>query len=261
MAKLTKAQAKAHQQACALLAQDTLTLEEKYFVYENWNEGATHINSTAGAFFTPLGLAGDFAIDGQGGTVIDLCAGIGVLSFEIYNRSQWNEKRSRITCVEINPDYIAVGKKLLPEATWIQADVFDVLSLNLGHFDSAISNPPFGAVSRSGNGPKYTGPKFELHVIDIASQLADYGTFIVPQQSAGFYYSGRQCYERQKEGHAVDFQRLTGLHFETGCGVDTNYHIKDWKGVAPLCEIVCIDFTAPVAANDNINMDLFGAVA
>ncbi len=41
MSKLTKAQAKAHQEACDLLQKDVLTLDEKWFVLENWQESAT----------------------------------------------------------------------------------------------------------------------------------------------------------------------------------------------------------------------------
>ncbi|MEU6719794.1 hypothetical protein ABZ897_50780 [Nonomuraea sp. NPDC046802] len=46
-------------------------------------------------------------------------------------------------CVEKNPHYVAVGQRLLPEATWICGDVFDVLSMGLGRFDTALANPPF----------------------------------------------------------------------------------------------------------------------
>jgi hypothetical protein len=53
MAKLTKAQSKAHRQAEELLAKDVLTLDEKAFVYENWNEAAPHDNTHSGAYFTP----------------------------------------------------------------------------------------------------------------------------------------------------------------------------------------------------------------
>lgn len=277
MAKLTKAQAKAHQQAVSILQQERLSEDDKEFVYRNWNEGANHINGAAGAFFTPFDMAFDFAIDAGGGRIIDLCAGIGMLSYAIWQRSRFKDSRPQITCVERNADYIEVGKKLLPEAEWIHADVLDVLDLDLGHFDSAISNPPFGNIKRNKNAPRYTGKDFEFHVIDIASHLADYGTFIVPQMSAGFNYSGRQSYERQKEGKAVKFQEQTGLHFDTGCGVDTAYFIDQWKGVSPMCEIVCIDFTdarpitakvQPSAANDNmpakkarIQPSLFGDAA
>lgn len=271
MAKLTRAQAQAHAQAVAILQQERLSEDDKEFVYRNWNEGANHVNGAAGAFFTPFDMAFDFALDASGGRIIDLCAGIGMLSYAIWQRSRFNDSRPQIICVERNADYLDVGKKLLPEAEWIHADVFDVLDMGLGHFDSAISNPPFGNIKRSKNSPRYSGKDFEFHVIDIASHLADYGTFIVPQMSAGFNYSGRQSYERQTSGKAVKFQEQTGLHFDAGCGVDTAYFIDQWKAVSPMCEIVCVDFTEarPVAAkaqpaNDNqlpVQASLFGDAA
>lgn len=89
-------------------------------------------------------------------------------------------------------------------------------------FDYAIGNPPFGRVRRSADAPRYKGADFEFHVIDIASQMADYGTFIVPQQSASFQYSGRPYYERRETGRATDFEKLTGLVMEAGAGVDTS---------------------------------------
>lgn len=269
MAKLTRAQAKSHQQAVDVLAKDVLTEDDKEIVYRNWNEGANHVNGEAGAFFTPFDMAFDFAIDAGGGRVIDLCAGIGMLSYAIWQRSRFYDRRPQITCIERNADYFEVGKRLLPEATWIHADVLDVLDMDLGHFDSAISNPPFGNIRREKNAPRYAGKDFEFHVIDIASHLADFGTFIVPQMSAGFNYSGRQNYERQKDGKAVAFQKLTGLHFDAGCGIDTSLFLDQWKGVSPMCEIVCVDFTEarPVTAtqrlgaNDNKQPDLFGEAA
>lgn len=261
MAKLTKAQAKAHAAAVALLAKDMLTEDDKDFVLKNWNESANHVNGAAGAFFTPYDMAFDFAYDVGGARVIDLCAGIGMLSYAVYCRSKWGERTANITCVERNADYIAVGKKILPEATWIHADVLDVLDMDLGHFDYAISNPPFGNIKRERNSPRYSGRDFEFHVIDIAAHLAGYGTFIVPQMSAGFNYSGQRPdgFGRHKDGKAVKFQDLTGLHFDAGCGVDTAFYRDAWKGVSPLCEIVTVDFTEstkPIvasqqAANDN----------
>ncbi|WP_313666120.1 methyltransferase [Shinella sp.] len=285
MAKLTKAQAKAHAQACDLLIKPVLTEDDKDFVLKNWNESANHVNGAAGAFFTPYDMAFDFTIDaiGQGGysgRIIDLCAGIGMLSYACWHRSG---RQAKITCVERNPDYLAVGQKILPEAEWILADVLDVLDMDLGRFDIAISNPPFGKIKRERNSPRYSGAEFEFHVMDIAAHLADEGAFIVPQMSAGFKYSGSQHYERQKDGKAVKFQQLTGLRFEAGCGIDTAFYLNDWKGVSPMCEIVCVDFTEtvseqqpkerpglakqpPAAANDNqpalvVQADLFSTVA
>lgn len=113
MAKLTKEEIKKHNAAIDLLQKDKLTYDEKLFVYENWNEGATSVNSEAGAFFTPFNLANDFGLEiYRDGNVIDLCAGIGMLSFIAYHHN-----RCKVTCVELNPTYYEVGKKLLPEAT------------------------------------------------------------------------------------------------------------------------------------------------
>ena len=57
MSKLTKQQAALHAQACAYLEKDVLTLDERMFVLDHWQESANHINGVAGAFFTPQTLA------------------------------------------------------------------------------------------------------------------------------------------------------------------------------------------------------------
>ena len=151
MAKLSKAQAKNHADACKLLAKEKLSLDERYFVLENWREDATHINSVAGAYFTPPALAREFALEVVGPRVIDLCAGIGSLAFAFWHRHAFDSNpAAEITCIEVNPDYVAVGNKILPEANWIQADV-SCLAKDIGHFDCAIANPPFGATKASGN--------------------------------------------------------------------------------------------------------------
>lgn len=104
-------QIKAHDQVMALVALDRpLTEDEKWFVLENFHEGAMHINSKAGAFFTPSGLARDFSLHVTGPRIIDLCAGIGSLAFACRDRA------SELVCVEINPDYARIGKKVVPEA-------------------------------------------------------------------------------------------------------------------------------------------------
>ncbi len=243
MAKLTKQQIKLHHQATELLEQDILSIDEKFFVLDNWKENATHINSSAGAFFTPWGLARDFAVVcGEVDSVIDLCAGIGKLSFAIKQMSEWSRRIPKITCVEINPDYVAVGKKILPEANWICSSVFDPQLLTLDRAHMAISNPPFGRIKRGGDSPNYKGAEFELHVINIASKVAEFGQFIIPPTTAGFKYSGVFNFKRDAASKGHEFQQKLGLTFNPQA-IDATVYSSDWNGVSPACEVVSVDFT------------------
>lgn len=253
MAKLTKDQIKRHNQAVEYLQKEKLTFNEKLFVYENWNEGANNNNAEAGAFFTPIGLAKDFSFTYYNNEkTIDLCAGIGMLSFFAYH---WNNCKD-ITCVELNASYVEVGKKLLPEANWIHGSIFDYKEF--GHFDQSISNPPFGKIKTglpSDLGLNYKGSEFDLMTIEIASKISDYGSFIVPQGSTPFKYSGALYFQdsRQKsKGYnphqfevpmkVAKFIRETGLDYEFNLGVDTSIYNDQWKGVSPICEIVTFEF-------------------
>jgi hypothetical protein len=261
MAKLSKAQAKAHQQACDLLAKDVLTEDDKYFVLENWQESAKHINTIAGAFFTPVELARSFSIEVCGNRVIDLCAGIGGLSFAYRQKCLWGSVRPEIICIEQNPDYVAVGRKILPEATWIVGDVFS-LPAGLGRFDCAISNPPFGATPRNaGQGPRYRGREFEYHVIDIASDLADWGVFIIPQTSAPFEYSGKPNYRERIGDQHRKLQEMTGIVLLPNCGIDTSACDGQWHGVSVRTEIVIADFEEARATRAPVQAEMFGEAA
>ena len=94
MAKLTKKQTMAHEQAVDILKKDVLTDDDKEFVFNNWHEAANHNNGANGAFFTPLDMAWDFALDVPGTKIIDLCAGIGVLAYTAMCRLKHNQKHS-----------------------------------------------------------------------------------------------------------------------------------------------------------------------
>ena len=241
MSKLTKKQAQAHQQASEILQKEALSLDEKWFVLENWREDATHVNTTAGAFFTPPELARSFSIEVHGERIVDLCAGIGTLAFLAHHMRGFGAK-PEITCVEINPDYLAVGRKLLPEARWVRASVFDLP--DLGRFDCAISNPPFGATTRAGsNSPRFSGRQFEYHVIDIASDIAEHGVFIIPQGSAPFRYSGEPGFTKAEGDDYRAFRERTGIELTPNCGIDCSASTNQWHGVAPKVEIVLADFT------------------
>jgi hypothetical protein len=44
--------------------------------------------------------------------------------------------------VEINSEYVKAGRRLLPEVTWVEGDMYDLgLWQSLPRFDEAISNP------------------------------------------------------------------------------------------------------------------------
>ena len=239
MAKLTKAESKAHLKAERMLEQDVLTMDEKHFVLENWHESANEMNAIAGAFFTPAQLASDFSLEIGPGSTIDLCAGIGMLSFY---RQLNSPKPMPMTCVEINRRYVEVGKKILPEARWIHADALSALDLDLGTFDVAISNPPFGRIARSFDSPRYHGPDFEYHILDIAAHIARLGAFILPQESAPFRYSGQQSHVRAQNGRAVQFETILGARMEASSGIDTAFYKNDWKFKVPNIEVVIVEF-------------------
>lgn len=241
---LTKNQAKAHRQACELVdLSRALTEDEREFVLDHWQASQTATHNLDGAYFTPSGLALDFRLDVGGDRIIDLCAGTGRLAFharETWTRN-WEQLPPReITCVERNPEYVRVGRKVLPEAKWIEADIFS-LPADIGRYDWAISNPPFGAAARPGSSPTYTGRRFEYHVISIAATLADAGTFIVPQESAPFVYSGSKDHRWRSTPEYDRFTKETGLRLDFNVGIDTSDY-DGWHGVRPLVEIVTCDF-------------------
>lgn len=237
MAKLTKPQIKAHQQACTYLSKKVLSYEEREFVINNWQESASHINSAAGAFFTPLEMAWTFAVEvncDPPWSVIDLCAGIGCLSFATYHRTSYGGRQPRIVCVEKNPEYVKVGRKVLPEAEWICADVFELP--DLGRFTFAISNPPYGS-----GGPN-RGVTLDLNVVAVGARMAEFGAFILPQASAPFKYSGQCNYEPTPGLAYAKLREKTGIQLGPNCGIDCDQWRSDWRGVAPRVEIVTGEF-------------------
>lgn len=150
--------------------------------------------------------------------------------------------------MEKNPAYVEVGRRLLPEATWICADIFDVAEMDLGYFDDAVANPPFGRINRAGRqAPRYRGPLMEYHVIDVAAELARSGTFIVPQTSAPFRYSGVRRSAWEKPLTYRRFVEQTGVHLGFNIGIDTTYYRDSWHGVQPRTEIVTADLSTRIA--------------
>ncbi|MEV4078707.1 hypothetical protein AB0J43_00245 [Nonomuraea fuscirosea] len=251
MLKLTKEQAHLHRQAANLVKSSaSLSKKQVEFVLTHWQEASTITNPLDGAFFTPLALAKELALHAWGARVIDLCAGIGHLAWGYRCRYviDWELDKPplELVCLEKNPDYVAVGRRLLPDATWIVGDVFDVLAMDLGEFDAALANPPFGRVDRSGRqAPRYRGPLMEYHVIDVAAHLARLGAFIIPQVPATFSYSGVEKPIWDRPPVYRRFEAQTGIELSCNIGVDTMEYTASWHGVQPCVEIVRADSTQP----------------
>lgn len=265
MAKLTKAQIAAHHKAESLISSPhLLSLDEREFILDNYHPAARHINSIHGAYFTPRSLAHDLAMYvPDNATVIDLCAGIGSLAYQAMLRAHHSDHYrqhghipfGQITCIEINPDYIAVGRRVVPEALWIRADVFNLpapISRNpdrpLGEaFDFAISNPPFGrskALYQSRVLP-LTGSPIELNVLYVASRLARCGAFILPQESCPFRYSGQRNHEHRTTPVWSQFYRQTSIDL-TASSIDCSIYRDHWRDVSPNVEIALYDLDESV---------------
>lgn len=221
--KISKQNRKRHLAALELLAKETLNWDEQQFFFDNYFESADFDISRAGAFFTPSDLALDTALElGQCDAeikVVDLCAGIGVLSWAVLTRCP----NAKITAIEQNPEWVKIGKKLLPEVNWICADLADLNLQELGYFDCAISNPPFGNVPslKKLSSPRYTGSEAHYKVIDIACVMANSVAAIIPQQSCSFAYSGVRQFRETSSKQLERFTLETQIELGMNIGIDT----------------------------------------
>ncbi|EPG6759284.1 TPA: methyltransferase, partial [Citrobacter freundii] len=216
MARVTKKESQLRLKVMELVHSDRqLTEDDKEFIFNNYRGDG--IGAT-GAFFTPEMLAWDFMLDaGCSDDCIELCAGIGRLSYYQFIRN----KPSHITCVELNPEYVLIGKRVLPQAEWITGDALQYTPDRF--YRVAYGNPPFGKINTSGAYTgRYTGSEFEYKIIDRAREYSSYGVWIVPQGSAGFKYSGHTYYDRSiQSAKYIKFEKDTGLILHPGVGIDT----------------------------------------
>lgn len=251
--RISKREMASQSRLMSILEQDVLSHEQRNFVLENFNENAHVEIGRCGAFFTTPELANGLAFEigssGKPRKLLDLCAGIGSLAYacaEFYGFSGeggWSE----IVCVEQNPRFVEIGKKILPQATWIcgsvdDPDVLDKLR-EFGTFDVCVSNPPYGVVpSMSGvNPPRYKGAQAHFKVIDIAYDFAAYGVFLLPQSDAGFKYSGVRSYEVCRSENYNRFCSDVGYELEMNCGNDTS-HYEGFRNTKIVVEIVLAAF-------------------
>jgi methylase of polypeptide subunit release factors len=248
MAKLTKAQIKAHAAAQELLdSGKVLDFEDTMDVIEGWHEGASHSNAAMSAFFTPYDLAMSMAIQVPTGRILDLCSGIGTLSLAVANHHAKNGD-CEFTLVESNPDYCAVARRLLPQARVICGSVFDedvLREIGTG-YDCVISNPPFGTMTKGlGKGPRYRNNEAEYAVIDVASDLAKEGVFILPQQSVPFRQSCDHTVIDDVRNVSEKYRRFvaqTGIVLGPNFGIDCRFAEDQWRGTKIRVEIATSDF-------------------
>jgi len=247
MAKITKRKLKLHDEALELVRLDRgLTITEKEFVLENYKPYANHNVTETNAFFTPLELAMAATVEmpdpnewAQPVRIIDLCAGIGMLSFAYKHYSGYNTRDVELVCVELEEEYVEVGKKILPEATWIHASILDLDTVSLGSFACFISNPPFMKLGDYKG--TYTTSK-------IGMGLARYGVVIVPQCNCPFRYSGQNQYTKEDNPEYRKFRDAENIMFSASC-IDTE-SIDDlkWDDVNVTTEVVIIDSLVGVSS-------------
>lgn len=237
MARVTKKESQLRLKVMELVHSDRqLTEDDKEFIFNSYRGDG--IGAT-GAFFTPEMLAWDFMLDaGCSDDCIELCAGIGRLSYYQFIRN----KPSHITCVELNPEYVLIGKRVLPQAEWITGDALQYTPDRF--YRVAYGNPPFGKINTSGAYTgRYTGSEFEYKIIDRAREYSSYGVWIVPQGSAGFKYSGHTYYDRSiQSAKYIKFEKDTGLILHPGVGIDTSIYRDQWNGTKVTCESVLVDY-------------------
>jgi hypothetical protein len=253
--KVSKLKRKKHDEVMDLLKLDRdLNQHEVYQFHEHFQESLLSDIGATGTFFTPMNLCRDFSLETQKDVkTIDLCSGIGALTHHDYF---YSDDREAFTCVERNYRFVEIGKKLYPKANWICGDVLEVK----GRYKQSISNPPFGKIiARTDWEGDYTGSDFEYRVIEKASQISDYGVFIIPQNSTPFRYSGQQIYQEKIEKKYQKFLDETGIEFDFNCGIDTAG--AEWKNTNIITEIVCADFPAEEIPEEISSLPLWEAMA
>lgn len=174
-----------------------------------------------------------------------MCAGIGMLSYALKIRDSYDQNIKSYTCIELNPKFVEIGKKILPQAKWICADAYDkdlwddlVKDLPDKRFDLMVSNPPFGRdqISKEKyDWLNFTGQR-DLMAVEVCLRYGKNGYFILPSGSAPFTYSGRPWYEDKPERYSQKFKRFLkdnkDFKFQMTCdGIDSSIYKDEWKNL------------------------------
>jgi len=237
--KLSKRDTKKHGEIVNLIKKRSLTDEEKDFILDNFLPNSTANPTKIGAFFTPPNIAIEFSVmcDCNDDRVLDLGAGIGSLSYGLLAGGRTPKK---LVCLEQNPDFIKIGKKVLPEAEWIEGSIYDEPTIKkLGRFQWAISNPPYGLKLPKCDWLAYNGQS-DLMAIEVALKAAGDAMFILPQGSVPWRCSGRAFFDQVKD-LPMKLVRFMQLHpyIEFGCvSMDMAVYKDDWKDGITAVEMV-----------------------
>ena len=260
MGKISKPVLKKHMEALEILKKDKLNYWDKEFVFNYYHEGATNMNNLVSAHFTPLTLATAIAQNTRDKNFVDLCAGIGVLSWAMVRDHELGrnpEKPFMGICVENIAEFYNIGKKLVPECHWINGDILDlevikeIQSLMGNRSFSIISNPPYGSQVKSSNKEllHYKGAEFEYKVIELGAILgANAGTFLIGQESCPFkftrvarnvFLTGDELPQKYRK-----FVEQTGLEItpNNGWHTDIGEDHEGWKDVNITTEIAIVDY-------------------
>lgn len=109
-------------------------------------------------------------IDGK--SVIDICAGTGILGIGAALLGGY------VTCIEIDPDAIAILKQNVETVDAdIKIEASDIFEIENVHADTVFSNPPFGIQQKT---------KRDLEFIVVGMQMCKVGYFILDGSPSNF---------------------------------------------------------------------------
>ena len=259
MARITHVQEKAHDDALALLSLTRrLKDEEIEFVYRHYNPMATHRVTKGAIFFTPYEIASDLAVMARlncGGRVLDYAAGIGVLTHHMLQSEYWDtgDEVKHHVCVEIEAEFVEVGKKLLPQVEWICGNIFDLdLMQSLGVFKMGIANPPFGAIPSIRDAKKWMKAQVPTHLatIEMMVRMCELGGIILMPRADQEYQRDRDSQRRYTVSTALERLLIAfpGLRVGACMELDWNQYPK-WQGTDPdvvIANVSVDDMDAPI---------------
>jgi predicted RNA methylase len=173
-----------------------------------------------------------------------MCAGIGGLTFAARMRDYYHKDIRHSVCIERNPKFCEIDKRLVPKAEWICGDIFDKgiwddIKSRYGKINCVLSNPPFGKVTKTDADRKYTGSEIDMAAIEVALTVCKGRIdFILPHGSVDWVTSGVPYYRRVDCRKTSKLKKDIGEFYMDGSDVDTTTY--EFKGTNIRVECVGI---------------------